>query len=85
MIYNLRFYIVLSIVIIAIFSYCNIKRKESVWAKHRRSPIKKKFEEKSEPMKIVIKGRFSPNALVTATQKSPKKILIQGEERTRYE
>ncbi|MBK5077308.1 hypothetical protein IL308_11135 [Lactococcus lactis] len=54
--------------ILSIFGY-------KYYHRQRIRPIKKQFEETSEPMKVVTKGRFSPNALVIATQKSPKKDL----------
>ena len=58
--------------IIVIFTYSNFKRKETVWEKHKKSQIKKQFEETTVPKKMTSKRRFSPNALVIATKKFPK-------------
>ncbi|WDA67609.1 hypothetical protein [Lactococcus lactis] len=58
--------------IIALFTYSNFKRKETVWENHKKSQIKKQFEETRVLNKMTPKGRVNPNALVIATKKFPK-------------
>lgn len=58
--------------IIALFTYSNFKRKETVWEKQKKSQIKKQFEETRVLNKMTPKGRVNPNALVIATKKFPK-------------